>query len=81
MEIFGAIRREFGLLHGRNGEEVANACEGLGFDKRQFIFALAVFEELGLVAFDEGKLIVYRGVKAELSDSKLYRKVCQIQGL
>ena len=41
--------------------------------------ALCLFEELGLVSFDEGKLTVYRGVKAELGDSKIYRKVCLLQ--
>lgn len=80
LEIFGAVRREFGQLNGANAEELANACDGLGFGKQQFMFALSVFEELGLVAFDEGRLIVYRGVKAELNDSALYRKVCQYKG-
>ena len=60
-------------------EELAIACDGLGFDKREFIFALNVFEELGLVAFGDGRLTVYRGVKAELTDSSIYRKVCLLQ--
>ena len=55
---------------------MAIACDGLGFDRREFIFALNVFEELGLVAFGEGRLTVYRGVKAELTDSIVYKKVC-----
>ena len=80
LEIFAALRREFGVLVGGNAEELVSSCGGLGFDKRQFIFALAVFEELGLVAFEEARLIVYRGVKTELSDSALYRKVCQVKG-
>jgi len=58
---------------------LAKACASLGFDEKQFIFALRVFEELGLVAFAEGRLIVYRGVKAELNDSATYRKVCALQ--
>ena len=53
--------------------------DGLGFDKREFIFALNVFEELGLVELGEGRLTVYRGVKAELTDSEIYRKVCALQ--
>ena len=60
-------------------EELAVSCDGLGFDKREFIFALNVFEELGLVSFGDGKLTVYRGVKAELNDSSIYRKVCLLQ--
>ena len=62
-------------------EEIAYACDGLGFDKREFIFALNVFEELGLVERSEGRLTVYRGVKAELNDSSIYRKVCLLQKL
>ena len=79
LEIFAALRREVNSLCGDTVEELAFACDGLGFDKREFIFALNVFEELGLVAFGEGRLTVYRGVKAELSDSSIYRKVCLLQ--
>ena len=81
LEIFSALRRDVNLLSGDTVEEIAYACDGLGFDKREFIFALNVFEELGLVARGEGKLTVYRGVKAELSDSAIYRKVCLLQKL
>lgn len=79
LEIFAALRKDVARLNGQTAEELAFACDGLGFDKRDFIFALSVFEELGLVAFTEGKLVVYRGVKAELNDSKIYRKVCSLQ--
>lgn len=81
LNIFNAVRREFHLLSGETIEELAFGCDGLGFDKREFIFALNVFEELGLVSFGDGRLTVYRGVKAELTDSKIYRKVCALQGL
>ncbi len=76
LEIFSSLRREVQLLSGETAEEVASACNGLGYDKKEFIFAISVFEELGLVAFENGKLTVYRGVKAELNDSAVYRKVC-----
>ena len=79
LEIFSCLRRELHRLNGETAEELASACDGLGFDKREFIFAVNVFEELGLVAFENGKLIVYRGVKAELNDSSVYRKVCALQ--
>ncbi len=75
LKIFSALRREVGMLCGQTAEELAIACDGLGFDKREFIFALNVFEELGLVAFEDGQLTVYRGVKAELTDSTVYRKI------
>ncbi len=79
LTIYSALRREVNNLNGNSAEELAAACNGLGFDKRQFIFALRVFEELGLVAFSEGRLIVYRGVKAELNNSPVYRTVCRLQ--
>ena len=80
LEIFAALRRDINSLVGESVEELAIACDSLGFDKREFIFALNVFEELGLVSFRDGRLTVYRGVKAELGDSCLYRKVCELQG-
>ena len=79
LEIFSAIRREVNALVGGNAEELAVCTDGLGFDKQQFIFAINVFEELGLLSFDDGKLTVYRGVKAELTDSAIYRKVSALQ--
>ena len=79
LEIFSALRREVNNLYGDTVEEVTFACDALGFDKREFIFALNVFEELGLVSFGEGRLTVYRGVKADLADSSVYRKICLLQ--
>ncbi len=79
LEIFSALRHEVNSLFGDSVEEIADACDGLGFDKREFIFALKVFEELGLVALGDGRLMVYRGVKADLSNSSIYRKVCLLQ--
>jgi ssDNA-specific exonuclease RecJ len=79
LEIFSALRREVNSLNGATAEELAFSCDALGFDKREFIFALSVFEELGLVSFTDGRLTVYRGVKAELMDSSIYRKVCLLQ--
>ena len=79
LEIYSALRREVNTLNGENAEELADVCGSLGFDKKQFIFALRVFEDLGLVAFADGRLIVYRGQKAELMDSSVYRKVCALQ--
>ena len=79
MEIFSALRREVKRLHGENAEDCAQLCDGLGFDKREFIFALNVFEELGLLSFEGGNLTLYRGVKADLTNSSIYRKVCLLQ--
>ncbi len=79
LEIFSALRQSVNALYGRTAEEIVCACDGLGFNRLEFIFALYVFEELGLVSFGEEKLTVYRGVKAELGNSFIYRQVCALQ--
>ena len=79
LEIFSALRKEIHSLSGATAEELAISCDGLGFDMREFIFAVNVFEELGLISFEDGKFTVYRGVKAELTDSSIYRKICNLQ--
>ena len=79
LEIYAALRREINRLSGGSAEELAVYGEALGFNHREFIFALEVFVELGLISFADGKLTVYRGVKAELTDSALYRKVRLLQ--
>ncbi len=79
LSVYASLRREVNSLYGDTAEELARNCDGLGYDARQFIFALRVFEELGLVAFAEGRLLVYRGVKAELQNSPTYRRVCSLR--
>jgi hypothetical protein len=79
LQIFSALRREINQLDGNTAEELAIACNGLGFKKKDFIFAVHVFEELGLVAFADGKLTVYRGIKADLNNSSFYKKVCHLK--
>jgi ssDNA-specific exonuclease RecJ len=79
LNIFAALRREVNNLNGETVEELTATCGGLGFDKREFIFAVSVFEELGLVAFKDGKLIVYRGVKADLNSSRIYTQVSSLR--
>ncbi len=79
LEIFIALRNSASKLQGETAEELACACDSLGFDRRQFIFALRVFEELELVSFDGGRLIVYRATKTELANSPVYRRVCDLQ--
>ncbi len=79
LEIYSALRRSVNTLCGQTAEELTFACDGLGFDRRQFIFALHVFEELELVSFSGGRLVVYRGAKADLNDSPIYKRVCALQ--
>ncbi len=79
LSIFAALRRQALSLSGRTILEIAEDCDGLGFDVKQFIFALYVFEQLGLIAVENGGVTVYRGVRADLRDSALYRNVCALQ--
>ncbi len=79
LAIYGELRRRANELYGDTAEALSVACDCLGFERRQFLFALRVFEELGLVDFSEGKLIVYRGARAELQNSAIYRLVCALQ--
>ncbi len=80
LEIFSALRREVNSLNGETAEKLVSLCGGLGFDRREFLFALNVFKDLGLISFDEGGLTIYRGVKADLNDSAIYRKVKILKG-
>lgn len=56
---------------GDSAEEVA-ASNDFGVAGEQALFAIKVFEELGLVNFKGGKLNVVRGVKTQLTNSELY---------
>ena len=79
LAVFAVVRAHAGELKGANVEETAVLEQGLGFSVEECMFALAVFEELGLIDYENGRLIVYRGVHADLNDSLLYRKVVALQ--
>lgn len=79
LKIFGVLRANATNLPGGGPEETAVLSDGLGFSVQECIFALSVFEELGLIAYENESLIVYRGVHADLNDSKLYKKVTALQ--
>ena len=75
LDIYAEFRRNASALSGDNPLQLAIRYDGLGFDKKQFIFALCVFEELGLIGFSRGAPVVFKGAKAELASSTLYQKV------
>ncbi|MBO7736209.1 MAG: hypothetical protein J6S22_00050, partial [Clostridia bacterium] len=79
LQIFAAVRAQAGELQGASVEETAILGHGLGFSVEECMFALAVFEELGLIDYENERLIVYRGVRADLNDSPLYRRVVELQ--
>lgn len=75
LSVFSTLRANAKKLVGKNAAEAALLLNGLGFDGYEFMFALSVFEELGLLAFKEDKIELYRGVKADLSDSVIYSRM------
>ncbi len=77
--IFALLRKECDRVRGNTYAEAARSCGALGADEKQFIFALAVFEELGLIAFSDGRVKMIRGARAELSDSAVYSAVARLQ--
>lgn len=77
--VFSAIRGYRGVISGDSFADAARGCKGLGFPHEQFVFALAVFEELGLVTFTGGVLNLVRGRKTELADSAIYRAVMRLK--
>lgn len=79
LAVFAAVRAHANELKGANVEETAVLGHGLGFSVEERMFALAVFEELGLIDYENGRLVVYRGVRADLNNSKLYRRVVALQ--
>lgn len=81
LEIFSAVRAREDLLIS-DGESLASVVRGMGetpFDKKQLLFALAVFEELGIIEFNGGRGRVIRGKKVSLGDSKIYAGAVKLQ--
>lgn len=73
LNIFAQVSVNAGNLDGATAEEVAKR-NPIG-DRLQVFFALKVFEQLGLITFENGKLEVFRGVKTKLENSPLYNTV------
>ena len=46
-----------------------------GLDAKQFVVCLSVFDELGFLSFDGGRLTVNKNVKRPLTDSVIYNKL------
>lgn len=73
LAVFAAIRNQAERIHGNTYAEAAESCGALGFSGELFVFALAVFEELGLISFEQGRCRVYRGVRTDLKNSAVFR--------
>ncbi len=81
LEIFSGIRKDAGRISGASVEETARAYGEMGFDEYEYIFALSVFEELGLLSYSSGKIEIYRGIKVDLNDSFIYSKINYLKKL
>lgn len=77
LKIFAFLSANSGSIEGVNAEE---AAFGLKTNCRvsELLFAIKVFEELGLVSFAEGRLVIYRGIKTDLKNSALYNTVANL---
>ncbi|MCD8309557.1 MAG: single-stranded-DNA-specific exonuclease RecJ [Clostridia bacterium] len=70
LEVFSYLSANSGIIEGSSAEE-AVFYANYPYNKSYFAFALKVFEQLGLIAFNGG-LVVYRGIKTDLKNSPLY---------
>ena len=77
LKIFSFISSNSGSLEGATAEEVAFSARS-PYSAAELVFALRVFEELGLISFAEGRLVVYRGIKTDLKNSALYNVMSDI---
>ncbi len=78
LKIFAAVRGAG--LRGESLADIAYAAKGLGFGELQLLFALLVFEELGLVVLDGGVLRTVRGERKDLMDSSIYAAAVRMKG-
>lgn len=67
----------FKLSSCTSAEDVASLYD-FGVSGVQAAFAIKVFEQLGILSFEGGKLTVFRGVKTRLENSELYNLVCSL---
>ncbi len=75
--IYAVISANAANIAGTTVTEIAEGGKS-GYSKVQTQFALKVFEQLGLIRFDEGHIRVMRGVKSKLENSEIYRIISSI---
>ena len=63
------------------GQDIADTAldDPFGFGPVQTAFALAVFGQLSLISFGNGRLNVHRGVKSALTNSELYNVINSVK--
>ncbi|MDE7379871.1 MAG: hypothetical protein K2N14_02350, partial [Clostridia bacterium] len=78
IEVFKRVSANAYNLTGDSLEDVARLND-LGATAEQALFALKVFEELGIITYKFGRLSVNRGVKSQLTNSRLYNYVSSVR--
>lgn len=78
LKIFSFVSANCSSMEGASAEEAAFAASS-PFNRGELLFALKVFEELGLLSFGT-RPVVYRGIKTDLNNSALYRTVSGLKG-
>ena len=79
--VFTALKNNVAILQGESAAALVERCGSFGYDKKEFLFALRVFEELKILDFSFGAPTLYRGAKTELSKSSLYETVRKMQSI
>ena len=77
--LFTALRAADGM-RAADFAEISKASEFQAFSPEFTVFALAVFEELGLWRLQGGRIALCRGQKTELTRSKIYCAALKIVG-
>lgn len=78
LTVFRAISANCGRFSGDNAIDASLSVE-IGFSSSQILFAIKVFEELGLLSLSGGRLSLMRGLKTQLNNSSLYNFICSIK--
>lgn len=76
--IFVAVRANSYAVRGETPWKATLCCDALGFDGAEFAFALAVFEELGLIKLTADGVFLQKGVRRELTESAIFGAVLGI---
>ncbi len=79
LKVFAALKNT-AIAEGGSYAEIARRCLSLGFEPELIIFALSVFEELGLADCSDGRVRIIRGKKTDLNDSAIYTGARKLLG-
>lgn len=79
LQVFSALKNAANA-EGDSYAEIARRCSALGFSPELLVFALSVFEELGIADCSEGRAKIIRGKKTDLNTSAIYAGAQKLLG-